>query len=121
MSADRKKRPRPARDREKLLKRLPPDKGRIAAFDKVHAELAIATEKFEHQGDGGRLGVREAPAWVRRGGHCEGNQDLVISTRKPFHLHRGPGANHTPADHDRSAQHQLREQQRSLDNKRRHR
>lgn len=57
MSANRKRRPRPDRVREKLLKRLPPDKGRIAAFDKVHAELAIATEKFEHQGDGGRLGV----------------------------------------------------------------
>lgn len=37
--------------------RLPSTKARNAAFDKLHTELAIATEKFEHQGDGGRLGA----------------------------------------------------------------
>lgn len=57
MSANRKRRPRPDRVRDKLLLRLPSTERRIAAFDKVHSELAIATEKFEHQGDGGRLGV----------------------------------------------------------------
>jgi hypothetical protein len=60
MSANRKVRPRPNRVRAKLLERLPTTEGRIAAFDKVHTELAIATEIFEYQGDGGRLGVYKA-------------------------------------------------------------
>ena len=57
MKTDRKSRPRPNRVREKLLMRLPTSAARNAAFDKLHTELAIATEKFEYQGDGGRLGV----------------------------------------------------------------
>jgi len=44
--------------------RLPPTGARNAAFDKLHTELAVATEKFEHQGDGGRLGVFQAIAAV---------------------------------------------------------
>jgi hypothetical protein len=60
VTGTRKSRQRPDHVRDKLLKRLPPTEGRAAAFDKLHVELAIATEKFEHQGDGGRRGVFEA-------------------------------------------------------------
>ena len=52
-----KKRPKPDRVRDKLLMRLPPTESRQAAFNKLHKALGIATEIFEHQGDGGRHGV----------------------------------------------------------------
>jgi hypothetical protein len=48
------------RPREKLLERQPITEGRIAAFDKVHEKLAVATELYEHFGDGGKSGAYRA-------------------------------------------------------------
>lgn len=48
------------RPREKLLERLPARTGRKAAFDQLHERLAVATEFFQHHGDGGRYGVYRA-------------------------------------------------------------
>lgn len=56
----REKGRQPDHVRVSLLKRLPPTVGRIAAFEKVHRDLAIATEIFEHQGDGGKQGAYRA-------------------------------------------------------------
>lgn len=50
------------RAREKLLERLPPSMGRNAAFNLLHERLAIATEFYQHHGDGGRYGVYRAMA-----------------------------------------------------------
>jgi hypothetical protein len=48
------------RPREKLLERLPATASRNAAFDLLHERLAVATEFFQHRGDGGRYGVYRA-------------------------------------------------------------
>ena len=48
------------RPREKLLERLPATVSRVAAFDSLHERLAVATEFFQHHGDGGRYGVFRA-------------------------------------------------------------
>lgn len=48
------------RPREKLLERLPETASRNAAFDLLHERLAVATEFFQHHGDGGRYGVYRA-------------------------------------------------------------
>ena len=48
------------RPRSKLLQRLPATTSRVAAFDELHEKLAIATEFFLHNGDGGRYGVFRA-------------------------------------------------------------
>ncbi|MEQ1498847.1 MAG: hypothetical protein ABL914_09300 [Novosphingobium sp.] len=48
------------RPREKLLERLPATASRNAAFDLLHERLAVATEFFQHHGDGGRYGVYRA-------------------------------------------------------------
>lgn len=50
------------RPREKLLERLPATASRNAAFDLLHERLAVATEFFQHHGDGGRYGVYRAMA-----------------------------------------------------------
>lgn len=50
------------RPRERLLDRLPPTASRNAAFDLLHERLAVATEFFQHHGDGGRYGVYRAMA-----------------------------------------------------------
>lgn len=46
--------------RSKLLERLPARAGRTAAFDEIHWRLAVATELFQENGDGGRAGVFKA-------------------------------------------------------------
>ncbi len=48
------------RPRRALLDRQLPTVGRVAAFDRLHKELAAATELYLHRGDGGREGVRDA-------------------------------------------------------------
>lgn len=48
------------RPREKLLERLPVTVPRGEAFDLLHERLAVATEFFQHHGDGGRYGVYRA-------------------------------------------------------------
>lgn len=48
------------RPRKALLDRQPATVGRVAAFDRLHKELAAATELYLHRGDGGREGVRDA-------------------------------------------------------------
>lgn len=48
--------------RERLLERLPVTASRNTAFDLLHERLAIATEFFQHHGDGGRYGVYRAMA-----------------------------------------------------------
>lgn len=48
------------RPRKKLLDRLPVTAGRNEAFDLLQEKLAIATEFFQHHGDGGRYGVYRA-------------------------------------------------------------
>lgn len=48
------------RPRDKLLERLPTTASRNAAFDLLHERLAVATEFFQHHGDGGRYGVYRA-------------------------------------------------------------
>lgn len=48
------------RPRLKLLERQPTTAGRIAAFDDVHEHLTLATEFFQHHGDGGQYGVYRA-------------------------------------------------------------
>lgn len=48
------------RPREMLLERLPAAASRNAAFDLLHERLAVATEFFQHHGDGGRYGVYRA-------------------------------------------------------------
>lgn len=48
------------RPREKLMERLPASASRNAAFDLLHERLAVATEFFQHHGDGGRYGVYRA-------------------------------------------------------------
>lgn len=48
------------RPRGKLLERLPATASRTAAFDLMHERLAVATEFFQHHGDGGRYGVYRA-------------------------------------------------------------
>lgn len=45
------------RTRGKLHERGSPTAGRIAAFDQLQDDLAVATEFFLHRGDGGRYGV----------------------------------------------------------------
>lgn len=45
------------RPREKLLERLPVTESRTEAFNVLHERLAVATEFFQHHGDGGRYGV----------------------------------------------------------------
>ncbi|HKC02829.1 MAG TPA: hypothetical protein VKC17_05945 [Sphingomicrobium sp.] len=50
------------RPRKKLLERLPPTASRNAAFNLLHEGLAVATEFFQHHGDGGRYGVYRAMA-----------------------------------------------------------
>lgn len=52
------------RPREKLLERLGPTAGRIAAFDQLHERLAVATELFQHRGDGGRYGVYRSMGYL---------------------------------------------------------
>ena len=46
--------------REKLLQRLPPKLPRVEALREIHMKLALATEFFDHHGDGGRYGVYQA-------------------------------------------------------------
>lgn len=48
------------RPRRELLAREPKIAGRIAAFDELHEQLAVATEVFLNRGDGGREGVYDA-------------------------------------------------------------
>lgn len=48
------------RPRQKLLERLSPSVGRSQALRDIHEKLAIATELFDHHGDGGRCGVYRA-------------------------------------------------------------
>lgn len=48
------------RPRPKLLKRQPARVSRVRALDDLHEKLAIATEFFEHHGDGGRFGTYRA-------------------------------------------------------------
>ena len=48
------------RPRKALLDRKPATVGRVAAFDRLHRELAAATELYLHLGDGGREGIRDA-------------------------------------------------------------
>lgn len=48
------------RPRKALLDRQPSTVSRVAGFDRLHKELAAATELYLHRGDGGREGVRDA-------------------------------------------------------------
>lgn len=48
------------RPRKALLDRQRATVGRIAAFDRLHKELAAATELFLRRGDGGREGIYDA-------------------------------------------------------------
>lgn len=48
--------------RERLLKRDTPTRSRVRALDLAHKELAVATELFQHYGDGGRTGASRALA-----------------------------------------------------------
>ena len=50
----------PIQPREKLLQRLPAATDLVEALDDVHGTLAIATELYEHHGDGGCEGVYRA-------------------------------------------------------------
>lgn len=46
--------------REKLLQRLPATAAAAEALEEIQGKLAIATEFFDHHGDGGSLGVYRA-------------------------------------------------------------
>jgi hypothetical protein len=48
------------RPRKVLLERQPATGSRVAAFNRLHNELAVATELYLHRGDGGRAGVHYA-------------------------------------------------------------
>lgn len=48
------------RPRKDLLAREPRTAGRVAAFEELHRQLAVAAEVFLHRGDGGREGVYDA-------------------------------------------------------------
>ena len=46
--------------RDRLLLREPVRNDMIPALNEIHEKLAVATELFEHHGDGGRIGVYRA-------------------------------------------------------------